>query len=52
MAGRIDLHQAMHYQANDVFYSGELVRYRYLVDEMQFKLTEAERLKRQGLKNL
>ena len=45
VAGQIDLHQAMLQQAYDAFYSGDLVRYRTLVDEMQSKLTEAERLK-------
>lgn len=46
VAGQIDLHQAMLHQAYDAFYSGDLVRYRSLVDEMQFKLTDAERLKK------
>lgn len=44
VAGQIDMHQAMLQQAYDAFYSGDLVRYRSLVGEMQFKLTEAERL--------
>ncbi|WP_395279281.1 tyrosine-type recombinase/integrase [Enterobacter asburiae] len=46
VAGQIDLHQAMLQQAYDAFYSGDLVRYRTLVDEMQSRLTEAERLKK------
>ncbi|ALD74987.1 Integrase [Citrobacter portucalensis] len=46
VAGQIDLHQAMLQQAYDAFYSGDLVRYRSLVEEMQFKLTEAERQKK------
>ncbi|MEQ9900506.1 tyrosine-type recombinase/integrase [Pectobacterium punjabense] len=46
VAEQIDLHQAMLYQTYDAFYSGDLVRYRSLVDEMQFKLTEAEGLKK------
>ncbi|XOO00787.1 hypothetical protein ACLB6C_05440 [Enterobacter hormaechei] len=51
MAGQIDLHQAMLHQAYDAFYSGDLVRYRSLVEEMQFKLTEAERLKKPAAKH-
>ncbi|MCP6286073.1 recombinase XerC, partial [Klebsiella pneumoniae] len=47
----IDLHQAMLHQAYDAFYSGDLVRYRSLVEEMQFKLTEAERLKKPAAKH-
>ncbi|MCS2162857.1 recombinase XerC [Scandinavium sp. H11S7] len=50
VAGQIDLHQTMLQQAYDAFYSGDLVRYRTLVDEMQFKLTEAERLKKPAAK--
>lgn len=50
VAGQIDMHQAMLYQAYDAFYSGDLVRYRSLVEEMQFKLTEAERLKKPAAK--
>lgn len=46
VAGQIDMHQTMLYQAYEAFYSGDLVRYRSLVEEMQFKLTEAERLKK------
>nr|WP_272537209.1 tyrosine-type recombinase/integrase [Citrobacter portucalensis] len=51
VAGQIDLHQAMLHQAYDAFYSGDLVRYRSLVEEMQFKLTEAERLKKPAAKH-
>lgn len=50
VAGQIDMHQAMLQQAYDAFYSGDLVRYRTLVDEMQSKLTEAERLKKPAAK--
>ncbi|KHT08551.1 recombinase XerC [Pectobacterium brasiliense] len=50
VAGQIDLHQAMLYQAYNAFYFGDLVRYRSLVDEMQFKLTEAELLKKPAAK--
>ncbi|MGX5014049.1 tyrosine-type recombinase/integrase [Enterobacter asburiae] len=50
VAGQIDLHQAMLQQAYDAFYSGDLVRYRTLVDEMQSRLTEAERLKKPAAK--
>lgn len=50
VAGQIDLHQAMLQQAYDAFYSGDLVRYRSLVEEMQFKLKEAERSKKPAVK--
>lgn len=52
MAGQIDMHQAMLHQAYDAFYSGDIVRYRALVESMQSQLTETETRKNQQLDRL
>lgn len=46
VAGQIDLHQAMLQQAYEAFYSGDLIRYRSLLEEMQSQLTATERSKK------
>ncbi|SWW93080.1 tyrosine-type recombinase/integrase [Klebsiella pneumoniae] len=46
VAGQIDMHQAMLHQAYDAFYSGDIVRYRALVESMQSQLTETETRKK------
>lgn len=40
------MHQAMLHQAYDAFYSGDIVRYRALVESMQSQLTETETRKK------
>ncbi|EOU9590349.1 tyrosine-type recombinase/integrase [Klebsiella aerogenes] len=50
VAGQIDMHQAMLHQAYDAFYSGDIVRYRALVDSMQSQLVETERRKKPATK--
>ncbi|NYY80142.1 hypothetical protein DMH27_02155 [Raoultella planticola] len=52
VAGQIDMHQAMLHQAYDAFYSGDIVRYRALVESMQSQLAETERRKNQQLNRL
>lgn len=46
VAGQIDMHQAMLHQAYEAFYSGDIVRYRSLVESMQSQLTETETRKK------
>ncbi|MCM5856759.1 tyrosine-type recombinase/integrase [Klebsiella pneumoniae] len=50
VAGQIDLHQAMLHQAYDAFYSGDIVRYRALVESMQSQLADTEKLKKPATK--
>ncbi|EPY3938759.1 tyrosine-type recombinase/integrase [Klebsiella pneumoniae] len=50
VAGQIDLHQAMLHQAYDAFYSGDIVRYRALVESMQSQLADTEKLKKPVIK--
>ena len=50
VAGQIDMHQAMLHQAYEAFYSGDIVRYRALVDSMQSQLAETERRKKPAAK--
>ncbi|HBX9986384.1 recombinase XerC [Klebsiella variicola] len=50
VAGQIDMHQAMLNQAYEAFYSGDIVRYRSLVDSMQSQLAETERRKKPAAK--
>lgn len=46
VAGQIDMHQAMLHQAYEAFYSGDIVRYRSLVESMQSQLSDTEKLKK------
>ncbi|HBM9480843.1 TPA: DUF3258 domain-containing protein [Klebsiella oxytoca] len=50
VAGQIDMHQAMLHQAYEAFYSGDIVRYRALVESMQSQLTETEIRKKPATK--
>lgn len=50
VAGQIDMHQAMLHQAYEAFYSGDIVRYRTLVESMQSQLTETEIRKKPATK--
>ncbi|WP_257986011.1 tyrosine-type recombinase/integrase [Klebsiella aerogenes] len=50
VAAEIDMHQAMLHQAYEAFYSGDIVRYRALVDSMQSQLVETERRKKPATK--
>ncbi|EXF40438.1 tyrosine-type recombinase/integrase [Klebsiella pneumoniae] len=50
VAGQIDMHQAMLHQAYEAFYSGDIVRYRALVDSMQSQLADTEKLKKPASK--
>lgn len=50
VAGQIDMHQAMLHQAYDAFYSGDIVRYRSLVESMQSQLADTEKLKKPASK--
>lgn len=50
VAGQIDMHQAMLHQAYDAFYSGDIVRYRALVESMQSQLADTEKLKKPVIK--
>lgn len=45
VAGQIDMYQAMLHQAYEAFYSGDIVRYRALVESMQSQLADTEKLK-------
>lgn len=50
VAGQIDMHQTMLHQAYEAFYSGDIVRYRALVESMQSQLAETERRKKPAAK--
>ncbi|MGN2427604.1 tyrosine-type recombinase/integrase [Klebsiella electrica] len=50
VAGQIDMHQAMLHQAYEAFYSGDIVRYRALVESMQSQLADTEKLKKPASK--
>ncbi|MFK3596620.1 tyrosine-type recombinase/integrase [Klebsiella pneumoniae] len=50
VAGQIDMHQAMLNQAYEAFYSGDIVRYRSLVESMQSQLADTEKLKKPASK--
>ena len=44
------MHQAMLHQAYDAFYSGDIVRYRALVESMQSQLADTDKLKQPAIK--
>lgn len=50
VAGQIDMHQTMLHQAYEAFYSGDIVRYRSLVESMQSQLADTEKLKKPASK--
>lgn len=50
VAGQIDMHQAMLHQAYEAFYSGDIGRYRALVESIQSQLADTEKLKKPAIK--